>query len=97
MGKKIAGRVNETEKNEIILLVERLFALDELKLGNNNLFMSEFEISELNRKIKEEKIKINHLIDNWWNDKSNKYEWKKENNHIWKIDYESGNVLLVKV
>ena len=67
---ELVGKVEEDEKIELMELVEKKSALENLKLLDLN--------KEKSEKVEKELQNIQFLIQNWWNNKSEKYIWKKK-------------------
>ena len=65
---ELVGKVEEDEKIELMELVEKKSALENLKLLDLN--------KEKSEKVEKELQNIQFLIQNWWNNKSEKYIWK---------------------
>ena len=67
---ELVGKVEEDEKIELMELVEKKSALENLK--------------------------IQFLIQNWWNNKSEKYIWKgKGSDKNWEISFSTGEIFLI--
>ena len=67
---ELVGKVEEDEKIELMELVEKKSALENLKLLDLN--------KEKSEKVEKELQNIQFLIQNWWNNKSEKFlQWKK--------------------
>lgn len=94
---KVVGKVSQREKNEIMKLVERLSALHELRLGKDNLNISEEQKNAMFSKIEQDEKKVKYSIQQWWRDKYNKYHWEQTVSGMWRLDYESCNVILTEV
>lgn len=83
------GQVTEEEKTEIQNLFERRNGLNELAkivtADNDDLY------ERLVKDIGETSTKF----QKWWDDMSNKYQWKSSPNGHWEIDFESNIIYLV--
>lgn len=95
MNKRVVGKISESEKEEVIVLTERLSALKELRLGIDNLDLNEIEIQKLLSKVENREVETSTDLQKWWNDKYIKYHWEGEENASWEVDFHSSNVLLV--
>lgn len=93
---KVVGQVSQREKNEIMRLVERLSALHELRLGKDNLNISEEQKSAMFSKIEQDEKKLKDTIHQWWRDKYNKYRWEQKDDGKWILDYKNCNVILTE-
>lgn len=77
---ELVGKVEEDEKIELMELVEKKSALENLKLLDLN--------KEKSEKVEKELQNIQFLIQNWWNNKSEKYIWKgKGSDKNWEISF----------
>ena len=82
---ELVGKVEEDEKIELMELVEKKSALENLKLLDLN--------KEKSEKVEKE---LQFLIQNWWNNKSEKYIWKgKGSDKNWEISFSTGEIFLI--
>jgi CXXX repeat modification system protein len=88
MRKKV-GTVSEDERNEVQLLFERHNGLTELAkiLTPENKELYEKLVADLG----ETTVKL----QNWWNRMSQEYNWERDDNGHWEINFESCDILLV--
>ena len=85
---ELVGKVEEDEKIELMELVEKKSALENLKLLDLN--------KEKSEKVEKELQNIQFLIQNWWNNKSEKYIWKgKGSDKNWEISCSTGEIFLI--
>ena len=85
---ELVGKVEEDEKIELMELVEKKSALENLKLLDLN--------KEKSEKVEKELQNIQFLIQNWWNNKSEKYIWKgKGSDKNWEISISTGEIFLI--
>ena len=86
--KKIVGKVNETERDEIKRLFERKNGLFELfkiiNPDNTNLY----------NKLVDDMGKTSIEFQRWWDEKSEKYQWESVSNLSWEIDFDDCNIYL---
>lgn len=87
--KKEVGIVSPEERDEIQALFERKNGLNELAkiVSYDNVALYEKLVKDLG----ENAMKF----QNWWNEKSVKYQWEATVNGIWEIDFSSCKVFLV--
>ncbi|WP_171011306.1 MULTISPECIES: CXXX repeat peptide modification system protein [Haloimpatiens] len=94
MKSQVVGQVTESEKKEILILNERLDSLRELKLCKDDLDIDEGTRVLLLRKVCAQEIKTQKGIKKWWQEKSCKYKWKKDDAGYWVIEFKTNNVVL---
>lgn len=87
--KQLVGQVTETERDEIRLLFERRNGLNELAkiLTSDNTNLYERLIADLGE--------TSTKFQNWWSEKSAKYQWQSHENGNWEIDFNSCNIYLI--
>ena len=87
--KKVVGQVSELEKREIQILFERRNGLNELAkiLTADNTELYERLIKDLG----ETSIKF----QKWWNQMSEKYQWKSIDGGNWEIDFATCEIYLI--
>lgn len=87
--KKVVGQVSELEKREIQILFERRNGLNELAkiLTADNTELYERLIKDLG----ETSIKF----QKWWNQMSEKYQWKSIDGGNWEIDFDTCEIYLI--
>lgn len=84
---ELVGKVTEQEKIELIELIEKKDALENLKFLNLD--------KKTDEKVRTDLENIQPLIRKWWEDTSNKYHWKgKGSNMHWEISFSTGEVYL---
>ncbi|SKC87677.1 CXXX repeat peptide modification system protein [Maledivibacter halophilus] len=93
MIKKI-GNVSEYEKREILNLYERKSGLRELSITLNNPDMSEKLKNILYDKISRDMNKTTGLYEEWWKQKSKKYNWESIKGKSWSINFETNEVFI---
>jgi CXXX repeat modification system protein len=96
MDYKIVGQVTIMEKNEVVILSERLAALYELRLSEKSLDLAQEERDRLLGRITQKEIETNKLLEQWWHDKYSKYNWEGQEKCKWEIDFKSRNVYMKK-
>ncbi len=94
--KKKIGRVTEKERDDILFLFERKNALIELSRSLVMLDRKELDHSPLYEKIVTDLGKISTEFQNWWDQKSVKYNWKRAKGCHWQIEFETCGIYLVK-
>ena len=87
--KKEVGRVSEQERDEIQTLFERRNGLNELAkiLTSDNESLYERLVKDLGEN--------STRFQNWWNEKSLKYQWESADNGNWEIDFNTCKIYLV--
>jgi CXXX repeat modification system protein len=88
--KIILNRISYAETTEIRHLFERRNSLTEL------LLIVSPEDTDLLFQITDDLNKTKTDYQNWWNLKSKEYEWVQEANQHLEINFDTGDVLLVK-
>lgn len=86
--KKEIGHVTEEERDEIQKLFERRNGLNELAM------ILTPENSELYEKLVVDLGETSTKFQNWWNEKSSKYNWASVENGNWEIDFENCKIYL---
>ena len=76
MVKEKIGHVTEVEKSEILIIHERIMALDELLLTLDDFKVNNGENSVLQKKIVDDINKTKSLYKEWWDNATKKYGWK---------------------
>lgn len=94
MKSQVVGQVTESEKEEMLILNERLASLKELKLCKNNLDIDEYTKGVLLQKISKREYETKVEIKKWWQDKFCKYKWKEDKDAYWSIDFETNGIIL---
>lgn len=87
--RKEVGSVSPEERDEIQALFERKNGLSELAkiLSSENESLYEKLVRDLG---------VNTtLFQNWWNEKSKKYQWESADNGNWEIDFSTCKIYLV--
>lgn len=87
--KQEIGMVTATERDEIQTLFERKNGLNELAkilTADNN---------ELYERLVKDLSETTAKFQNWWSEKSTKYQWKSAENGNWEIDFNSCMIYLV--
>lgn len=87
--KKIVGKVTDEEKNEILSLFERRNGLNELAK------ILTVENTALYEKLVKDMGETNIKFQQWWDDKSAKYQWKRAEDGNWEINFETCDIYLV--
>lgn len=85
---KIIGQVTETEKQEIKKLYERINGLREL------IISIDVNDNHIYEKLVNDMAITKSKFDTWWQQKSLAYNWEKSENGLWKIDFETNEILL---
>lgn len=87
--RKLVGKVSEYERDQVIVLHGRKYALIELAqlLTKDNCAMYEQIVTDL----ADTSIKLQE----WWNKMSIKYNWEGRDEHGWQIDFNSCNIYLI--
>ena len=86
--KKEIGQVTEEERDEIQKLFERRNGLNELAkiLTPNNQELFERLVVDLGE--------TNAKFQNWWDSKSQKYQWESRPGFNWEINFETCRIYL---
>lgn len=87
--KKIVGKVTTEEKNEILSLFERRNGLNELAK------ILTIENTALYEKLVKDMGETNIKFQQWWDDKSAKYQWERAEGGNWEINFETCDIYLV--
>lgn len=87
--KKVIGKVNEDERNEILSLFERRNGLNELAkiLTADNI--------ELYERLVKDMGETSAKFQNWWDSMSQKYHWESAENGQWEINFDTCEIILV--
>jgi CXXX repeat modification system protein len=87
--RKEVGIVSVEERDEIQALFERRNGLNELAkiLNIDNVALYDKLVKDLG----ENTI----IFQNWWNEKSAKYQWEAADNGHWEIDFNTCKIYLV--
>lgn len=89
------GRVSENEKNKILILHERILAIEELEISiEDNELDNEYKEILINKVVKE-KIKTNNEFNQWWDRTAEKYKWIGDKDGHWSIDFFNNDIYLV--
>ncbi|MDR1023660.1 MAG: CXXX repeat peptide modification system protein [Prevotellaceae bacterium] len=87
--KKLVGKVTVEEKDEILALFERRNGLSELSkivtAENNALY----------EKLVKDMGVTATKFQRWWDDVSRKYQWEKDDNKRWEIDFDTCEIFLL--
>lgn len=86
--RKVVGKVSEEERNEIQTLFERRNGLNELAkvLTPDKVELYNRLVTDLGQ--------TSTKFQQWWDDKSQKYNWESSENGRWEIDFESCQIYL---
>jgi len=88
--KNAVGKVTEAEKNEIKFLFER-------KNGLTELFKIVSEPSHpLYEKLVQDMGETSTKFQKWWDNMSDKYNWKGAKEHHWEINFETCEIYIIK-
>ncbi|MBP5497873.1 MAG: CXXX repeat peptide modification system protein [Muribaculaceae bacterium] len=87
--KKEVGQVTHEERNEILALYERRNGLNELAkiLTPENVELYERLVTDMGETATR--------FQNWWTDKSQKYQWEAADDAHWEIDFKTCKIYLV--
>ena len=90
---KKVGQVSQQERDEIRELFERKNGLKELVLildseGSKNDYLYEKLVVDMGR--------TKSRFQEWWDKMANKYQWERQDNYHWEIDFESCDIYLVR-
>lgn len=88
--KELVGQVSQEEKEAIKSLFERKNGLIELA----KILIPENEL--LYEKLVKDMGETSMKFQNWWDEMSNKYEWKSKMGYAWEIDFDTCNIFLKK-
>lgn len=89
------GLITTDEKKELELLFERDLALNELMTCISNDLLNKENLTYLKDKIKHDLDVNNNLYNNWWVEKSKKYNWLSKNNCSWQVNFKTNEVFLI--
>lgn len=87
--KKAIGKVTEQERNEIQALFERRNGLNELAkiLTADN--------AELYERLVKDMGETGTKFQNWWDTRSQKYQWESAEDGHWEINFDTCEIVLV--
>lgn len=87
--KKLVGKVNVEEKNEIQALFERRNGLNELAkiLTADNDVLYEKLVKDLSE--------TGAKFQKWWDEMAKKYSWESRENGNWEINFETCEIYLI--
>ena len=88
--KKLLSTVSLFEKNQIRRYFERNNSLKELKL------IVPLEDKTLLKQINKDINQVQLDYQNWWEAKSKEYGWVHDKFHHWEINFDTGDVTIVK-
>lgn len=86
--KKTVGMVTEEEKDEILRLYERLNGLKELVriIDNPDNVLYEKLVTDIGA--------TSTRFQQWWTEKSEKYDWESSDEGSWEIDFNTREIFL---
>lgn len=88
--KELVGQVTQEEQETIKGLFERKNGLIEL----SKILMPENEL--LYEKLVQDMGATSMKFQNWWDEKSNLYNWKSKKGYSWEIDFNDCSIYLTK-
>ena len=94
MESKLIGKVNEEEKNEIMVIYERRLGIEELMYTFKSNLLSEEESEKLLSKMSLEAGKGKIDSERWWQRMFQKYGWEAEEGRNWRIDFDTCDIYL---
>jgi CXXX repeat modification system protein len=88
--KKIIGKVTNEERDEIKSLYERKNGLIELSrsLNQSNMHLFDKIVSDLGS--------VTNQFNEWWSEKSIKYNWENILGFHWEINFNTGEIFLIE-
>lgn len=88
--KKLIGKVTDEERSTIKLLYEKKNGLVELAkcLNETNMQLYDRVATDLGS--------VTIDFNNWWSQKSEKYQWENILGYQWEIQFETGEIFLVR-
>lgn len=89
------GSVTMEERNELLLLHERILGIQELEYTFNSELLSENDKIQLREKMKREIEAAVKGKEQWWKNTSQKYHWKSEEGKDWIIDFKTFDIYLI--
>lgn len=92
MKKEIAGKVTETERDEIERLYKRKLSLESLIKSVNP---EDENGKQLYEKIVSDMEDVSYKFSKWWPEKAQKYGWKNVPGGRWEMNFDTGEVMLV--
>lgn len=90
------GQVTPEERDEIKTIYERKNGITELFRSLVNVDPAELEKSSLYDRLVKDMGDISTRFQNWWDDKSKKYNWDNKAGYKWQIDFTSRDIFIVK-
>jgi len=94
MTEELCGKVTQEERDEIKELFMRKNALAELFLVLGKLDSGSF--NPLYEKVVRDMGETTHAFHAWWDNKAAQYGWKGAEGGNWRIDFQTGEVYLVR-
>ncbi|WP_461614769.1 CXXX repeat peptide modification system protein [Clostridium sp. Marseille-QA1073] len=91
---KYLATITEEEKREILLLEERIDALNELYMGFDNLSIENQEM--LLEKMRKKADDTELSISKWWRTVEEKYNLENSKEGMWTLNYDNNEVYLKK-
>jgi CXXX repeat modification system protein len=91
MNKKFVGSVTETEKQEIENLYNRKNSLAEMIML---IDLKEYKNDAIYERILEDMTVTSKKYSQWWQKKSEKYNWHKFEKGSWTLDFDTNKVYL---
>lgn len=86
---RLLGKISEVEKNEILLIQEKMLGLKELILSLND---SNLNNEEILLKIDGDKKNLEKNFKTKWDELVNKYHWKVEENIKLEINFNTNEI-----
>lgn len=86
---KIIGRVSKEERDEILSIFERRNGLNELA----QILTPEKE--ELYERLVKDLGETGSKFQGWWDRMSTKYQWERDDNGHWEINFDTCEIILV--
>ena len=88
------GKITIKERDEIKLLFERKNGLTELFKSLSGF--NKNDIDFLYEKLVTDMGVVSTKFQNWWTEKSKKYNWESKDGYKWEVDFDTSEVFCVK-
>jgi len=94
--RRLVGKVNPDERDEIQRLFNRKNGLIELSRTLTSASKKELENSPLYEKLTEDLGKTTNKFNDWWKRMSEKYKWENAQDYRWEIDFSTCQIYIFR-
>ena len=96
MERKKIGRVTQQERDALKTLFKKKNELIGLAESLDGLKKEELENSYFYEKITKDFGQASLILEEWWDKMNHKYNWESIHGSAWEIDFETGDIFLLK-